>query len=177
MSDEDEDEVNWYGYEEEDEVNWHGCESVLTRIETAMRECRSYHERCRIYDDTVNVHRPWYWLQPESEFMEVSDAASEVFHCDALRFGPRIMPKTRNEKRQLLDAEKKFVQALHFNEHVRPNHVCELSYRHACYFGVDAVWCESNGTDSDEVDGSVVLYCLRHLFANPAYADKNDDTL
>ena len=155
MSDEDEEEV---------EVNWYGCESALGTIETAMEECRSYHERCRIYDDTVNVHRPWYWLEPEYEFTEVSDAAGILFHCAALRWGPRIMPKTRVEKRQLLDAEKKFVQALHFNEHVRGKHDCKLSYRDACYFGVDAVWCACNGVQSEDVDGSSVLSYLRIVF-------------
>ena len=146
------------------DVNWFGCELVLERIENAMRDCRSYHERCRIYDTTVNVHRPWNWLEPEYKFMDISDAASELFHCDALRWGDRIEPESRTEKRQLLDAEKKFVQALHFNKHMRWNHICELSYRDACYFGVDAAWCECNGVESEEVDGSSVLTYLSVLF-------------
>ena len=139
---------------------------MLQTIENAMVECPSYHQRCRIYDTTVNVHRPWYWLEPDPEdvFMDISHAASAVFHCAALRWVDYIAPETRIEKRQLLDAEKRFVQALHFNEHVRRNHDCKLSYRDACYFGVDAVWCACNGVESEEVDGSSVLPYLRILF-------------
>jgi len=145
-------------------VNWVGCEIVLQTIEDAMRECPSYHERCRIYDTTVNVHRPWYWTEDQDELTEISYAASAVFHCAALRWDYRIEPDTRVEERQLLDAEKKFVQALHFNEHVRCNHDCKLSFRDACYFGVDAVWCACNGVQSEDVDNSSVLPYLRILF-------------
>jgi hypothetical protein len=158
-----------------DEPSWLSCEGVLETIETKMRECRSnFVKRCEIYDDTVNIHRPWYWLQPECEFEEVSDAASDLFHCDAMTYHG-IVIKTRNEKRELLDAERKFVQTLHFNVHVRSRHACELTYRDACYFGVDVVWCESNATNSNEVDGTNVLACLRHLFAKPKYVNMNDD--
>ena len=162
-----------------EEIKWYGCERVLETIEDATRECGSnYVKRCDIYDDTVNIHRPWYWLEPdEYEFVEVMDAAGALFHCDALdwRHPAHVVIKSRDDKRELLDAEKAFVQALHFNKHVRPRHVCDLTYREACYFGVDAVWCESNGVSSDEVDGSNVLPYLRHLFAKPSYANMNDD--
>ena len=144
--------------------NWVGCDMVIQTIEDAMRDCPSYHSRCRIYDTTVNVHRPWYWTDENDEFTEIEDAACAVFHCAALRWVDYIDPETRIEKRQLLDAEKRFVQLLHFNEHVRLNHDCKLSYRDACYFGVDAVWCENNGVQSEEVDGSSVLPYLRMLF-------------
>ena len=149
------------------DANWVGCDMVLQTIEDAMRECPSYHQRCRIYDKTVNVHRPWYWTDDNDEFIEIEHAASAVWcQCASLGWDSyvRVDPETRIEKQKLLDAEKRFVQALHFNEHVRRNHDCKLSYRDACYFGVDAVWCACNGVESEEVDGSSVLPYLRILF-------------
>ena len=147
--------------------NWVGCDIVLQTIEDAMVECPSYHQRCRIYDTTVNVHRPWYWTDDNAVFEEIEDAAGRLFLCIAAlgyySYG-RVDPETRIEERKLLDAEKRFVQVLRFNEHVRWNHDCKLSYRDACYFGVDAVWCENNGVESEEVDGSSVLPYLRILF-------------
>ena len=164
-----------------DKIQWYGCERVLNTIEDAVQEFGSnYIKRCNIYDNTVNIHRPWYWLQPnEWEFAEVMDAAGALFHCGAIKwYHPNhILIKSRADKRELLDAEKVFVQALHFNKHVRPHHVCQLTYRDACYFGVDAVWCESKSISSDEIGGSnkrseyanmsgdALLY-LRELFAD-----------
>ena len=77
---------------------------------------------------------------------------------------------TRAEKRRVLDAEKRLIQALHFNQHVRSRHYCTLSYRNACHFGVDKVWCEFNDVEYPcEIEGekrvTAALQCLRHMFA------------
>jgi hypothetical protein len=99
-----------------------------------------------------------------------------LYHCDAIE-ACKINTIDPHERRELCDAEKRFVQALHFSRHVRSNHQCRTTYRDACYFGVAVAWCDDRGFDTAEMDGSNVLSGLRHLFATAPYANMNDDVL
>jgi hypothetical protein len=159
------------------EPTWYACESALEIIENTAVENRTMEQLADIYwRGAIKLLRPWYWMGPENQFMDVSDAATDLFLCDAVT-AHGLDIKSRDDKRELLDAEKKFVQSLHFNPHVRGHHDCKLTYRDACYFGVEAVWCESHGVEPEEVDGSALLPCLRHLFAKSSNTGVDDNTL
>jgi hypothetical protein len=153
------------------------CGVVLETIENKVRMSHNVVERAHIYiDGSVNLPNFWTWLKPGDEFQDIGDSAADLYLCDAFVLDG-VFADTRDEKRELIDAEKKFVQALHFNPLIQRFHDCDLTYRDACYFGVDKVWCESHGVDANEMDGTDVLRTLRHLFAKPSYTNMNDDTL
>lgn len=146
---------------------WSAPAYVLDIIECQMdRYCDDIVERAQIYIEDIKLGDPWRWLIPACAFNEVGDAAIALYRCQALQ-SLDVDISSRPLKRELEYAEKCFVQALHFNPHVREQHVCQLSYRNARYFGVETVWCESDGSEPNEVEAltNAALMYLRKLFA------------
>jgi hypothetical protein len=126
---------------ESDEYRVSDGVDALRLVEFAIGKYPEVLKRFALYCDRINLHRPWYWLQPECDYEQVMDSANQLYTCEALTLRGVKLRISRDERRQLLTAETEFVRALHFNRHIRAEHtVCRLSQRVAATHGVLYVW-------------------------------------
>jgi hypothetical protein len=168
---------------ESDEYRVSDGGDALRLVEFAIGKYPEVLKPFALYCDRINLHRPWYWLQPECDYEEVMDSAYQLYTCEALTLRGVKLRISRDEKRQLLTAESEFVRALHFNQHIHAGHTdCRLTHRVAAAHGVLKAWrgCDRQTSEAERAlpdEGPEWVTPIRKRWASCPLRQNTDDDL